>query len=87
MAGTITVIRSEPMIVNYQFQVIFGNKSISYCSAEIPLAIELGSYEIPEDQRDNLDWWYDNNFKLNAYGRFHIGRLMEEEEPDTVIVV
>lgn len=87
MAGTITIIRSEPMVVNYQFQVIFDNKSISYCSAEIPLAIELGSYEIPEDQRDNLNWWYDNNFKFNAYGRLYIGRLMEEEEPGAVIVV
>lgn len=72
------------MTVNFQPQIFFGPKVISYCTLPIEDSILPGVYDIPEDQRSNLDWFYDNDFRFNAYGRLHVGRLMEEEEPDTV---
>lgn len=86
MAGTIVIIRGFPMAVNYQPYISFGYQSISYCTLPIEASIGPGEYAIPEDQRTNLDWFYDNDFRFNQYGRNHVGALMADEEPDTVLV-
>ncbi len=75
------------MVVNYQPYIYFGSQSITYSSVEITLMLDPGIYIIPSDQQDNLDWFYDNNFKFNAYGRKHLGTLMTDEMPSVVVVL
>lgn len=86
MAGTILIMRGFPMKLTYQPYIFYGSRSISYCTIPIDGAIEPGVYEIPVDQRDNLEWFYDNLFRFNAYGRKHVGEMMAAIEPDTVWV-
>jgi hypothetical protein len=87
MAGTINIIRGEPLKINYFPYIYFDNAQITYSTAPIDTIIEPGIYSIPADQRDNLNWFYDNNFRFNAYGRLHAGRMMSDNEPDTVVVI
>lgn len=84
MPGTILILRGFPLTVNYQPYIFFGADVISYCTLPIEDSLPPGVYDIPEEQRSNLDWFYDNDFRFNAYGRKHVGKLMEEFEPDQV---
>lgn len=87
MAGTITIITGDPMVINYQPLIFFGNAFITYSSVEIPLIVTPGTYSIPPLQQDNLNWFYDNDFKFNAYGRKHLGALMADTMPDSIVVL
>jgi len=86
MAGTILILRGSPLTVNYQPYIFFGAEVISYCTLPIADSIEPGTYDIPVGQQTNLDWFYDNFFRFNKYGRLHVGQLMELNEPDQVVI-
>lgn len=86
------------MKTNYQAQLYlipydeveeeYGTETyISWLWISIDEVITTGIYEIPEGQRDNLDWFYENKFRLDKYGRRHIQYTMTDTEPDEITVV
>ena len=85
--ATVTIIRTSVTTNNYFGYVIAQGKSISWISETFDGALDPGSYSIPTGQQDNLDWFNDNGFKIDQFGRLHIGRMMEEVMPDTVIII
>lgn len=87
MAGMITIIRGRAMKTNYLPWVYFNEQQVSYCTLTVIDAIAPGIYTIPEDQRTTLQWFSDNGFRMNKYGRLHIGRMMSDNEPDAVTIL
>lgn len=63
------------------------NKYVSWCWISADELIEPGTYNIPEDQRDNLEWFYDNNFRLDKFGRLHIQQAMTLYEPESITII
>lgn len=84
---SILIQRTSVTEVNYFGYVLYGQDNISWITQRVAGAIDPGTHSIPSDQRDNLDWFYDNGFDIDAFGRLHILRLMQEIEPDTVILI
>jgi len=68
-------------------EVFLPTKYISWLWISIDEVIEPGIYEIPEGQRDNLEWFSDNNFRLDEFGRRNIGYKMQDYEPVQVTVI
>jgi len=62
-------------------------ENISYCTTSITTALTPGLYDIPPDQQDNLQWFVDNDFRLDRYGRLHVGYMMTDNNPDQVQVI
>lgn len=87
MAGTVTVILGKKMPRTWQPKIFFADSEISYATVSVDNPIAPGVYSIPSGQQSNLDWWYDNGFFFNAFGRLHVGRLMADNTPDTVEVL
>lgn len=98
MANTLKIILGEVGTTNYQPNVYalpvdpettdpLPTKFISWLWISADQVIEPGIHEIPEDQRDNLQWFYDNNFRLDEFGRRHVQYAMEQYNPVSVTVI
>lgn len=98
MIYKLKLILGAPLTTNYQGQLYmlpFDEETeeygtdvyISWIWISIDQVIAAGTYSIPEEQRDNLNWFYDNNFRLDKYGRRHIGYTMLDYVPDEITVL
>lgn len=98
MPNTIKIILGEIGTTNYQPTVFLlpvdpdddsalPTRFISWTWISADQIIEPGTYTIPEGQRTDLTWFYDNNFRLDDYGRRHIGYCMTDFSPESVTVI
>jgi hypothetical protein len=87
MAGTILIQRTSETSKNYFGYLLFGKKNISWLTQPVDGAIDPGTYTIPGDWQNNLNWFYDNGFEFDQFGRLHVLLLMLNSSPDTVILV
>lgn len=85
--ASVLIQRTSVTTKNYFGYVISGQQNVSWITQPVLGAIAPGSYTIPSDQRNNLDWFNDNGFSIDEFGRLHILRMMQEITPDTVILV
>lgn len=72
---------------NNEDEVYLPSQFVSWCWISADQLIEPGEYEIPEDQQDNLEWFYDNNFRLDKFGRRHIKYAMQDWVPTKIQVI
>lgn len=79
--------RSSETPKNYFGYVLNSQQNVSWITQRVSGAIDPGTHSIPEDQRNNLQWFYDNGFDIDAFGRRHILRMMIELTPDSVILI
>ena len=73
--------------INYFAYVINGQQTVSWITQPVSGAISPGTHSIPMGQRDNLDWFDDNGFAIDQFGRLHILRMMQELTPDSVVLI
>lgn len=97
MAGKILIINGLVAKVNYQPHIYFvpdpnedgsqpPTQFISWVTISAEDVLDPGTYTIPEDQRDNLDWFNDNNFRTVKFCRRHLTYCMQDNLPETVLV-
>lgn len=98
MGGIIYIVQGLPAVNNYQPEIYFippetdegfqpPTQYVTWITLSISDALEPGYYDIPEDQQDNLDWFYDNNFRTDRFGRRHLTYIMEDNNPTQVLVI
>lgn len=81
------IIRGVPAKVNFAPSILYAGQYVSWSTLPVAAELEPGDYEIPEDQRDNLDWFYSVGFRFDKFGRLHVGQIMTANEPETVTVI
>lgn len=97
MGGIVQIVLGQPAKTNYQPQVYFippvnnmgfqpPTQYISWITISISDVLEPGYYNIPEDQRTDLTWFNDNNFRTDKFCRRHLGYVMEDNEPTQVLI-
>lgn len=87
MAGTVLIQRLPPTINNWFCWISFGNEGSSWISLPRSASLTPGLYTLDPDQKDNLDWYNENLFKIDAFGRLHILRMMQENLPDYISII
>lgn len=98
MGGKIYIVTGQKAITNYQPEIYFippltdeGFKQptvyVSWITISISDYIEPGTYDIPEDQQNNLDWFTENNYRTDKYCRRHLGYIMADNSPTQVLIV
>ena len=98
MPNTLKIILGELGKTNYQPQIFLlpvdeetgsplPTQYISWCWISADELIAPGIYDIPEDQRNNLAWFSDNKFRLDDYGKRHVGHTMTDYLPESVTVI
>lgn len=98
MPNTLKIILGEIGTTNYQPNIFalptdpdddstLPTQFISWCWISADEAIEPGIYDIPEEQRTDLSWFYDNNFRFDNFGRRHIQNCMTDFSPVSVTVI
>ncbi len=98
MPNTLKIIIGEIGTTNYQPNIFvlptdpeddsaLPTRLISWCWISGDELIEPGTYTIPEEQRTNLEWFYDNKFRLDKFGRLHLQYCMTDYSPESVTVI
>lgn len=98
MANSLKIILGELGSTNYQPRIYvlpedpeteeaLPTRFVSWCWISADEIIEPGIYVLPEEQRSNLEWFYDNKFRLDAFGRLHLQYCMTDYLPTQITVM